>query len=139
MEETRVLGTGVEEGTRLSFVPCEGEFLLHRPQFGAESTEDVVLLISLPPISNIADSSSNWVLDKVNEIQQCVQITCEGFEDQFIALLTAIEAGHVLGTKSRSKKSRELKRLTWTINHDDKGCSSSRGRTKGKTEPIVYC
>lgn len=37
---------------------------------------------------------SNWVLHKVKEIQYCVGMECEGFEEQFMALLTTIEVGH---------------------------------------------
>lgn len=43
-----------------------------------------------------------------------VGITCGGFEsfdDQFIVLLTVIEVNHSLETKSRFKKSLELKCL----------------------------
>lgn len=51
-------------------------------------------LNSLHPRSNI--KVSYWVLDKAKEIKQCVGILCDDFEDQFIALLAAIEAGQIL-------------------------------------------
>lgn len=38
-------------------------------------------------------------------------IYCEGFEDQFKALLVAIEAGRILAMKSAMKRNRELKPL----------------------------
>lgn len=69
-------------------------------------------------------------MDKVNEIQKSVEITIDGSEDQFKVLQTAIEAGHVVGAESSSKKIRKLKRLTWAINYDAKGGSLSQGRTK---------
>lgn len=37
--------------------------------------------------------ASKWVLNKAREVQWCIGLSCEGFEDQFIALLTAIEIG----------------------------------------------
>ncbi|KAF5469377.1 hypothetical protein F2P56_013457 [Juglans regia] len=40
------------------------------------------------------DQASDWVLHKVKEIQHFVGINCEGYEVQFIALLTAMEAGY---------------------------------------------
>lgn len=51
-------------------------------------------------------SASDWVLDKVKEIQHSVGLSCECFKDQFIALLTAIEDGHTQYSKSGSKKQR---------------------------------
>lgn len=43
----------------------------------------------------------------MKEIQQCVGMECEGFKEQFMALLSAIEVGHVELKKSDSKKQRE--------------------------------
>ncbi|KAF5470834.1 hypothetical protein F2P56_011322 [Juglans regia] len=54
---------------------------------------------------------------------------CMGYEEQFLALLTTIEAGHSQSKKSRSKNQRELKRLTWSMNYEG---SSSHERSKGK-------
>lgn len=54
---------------------------------------------------------------------------CEGFEEQFMDLLTTIEAGHAQFKKSYFKKQRELKRLTWSINYEG---SANRERSKGK-------
>lgn len=31
--------------------------------------------------------ASNWALNEAREVQWCVGLSCEGFEDQFIALL----------------------------------------------------
>ena len=58
-----------------------------------------------------------------------VGIECDGYEEQFIALLTAMEAGHRQNKKGESKKSRELKRLMWSMNSEG---GSSRNRAKGK-------
>lgn len=38
-------------------------------------------------------NSSNWVIQKAIEIQHYKWLSCEGFEAQLMALLTAIEAG----------------------------------------------
>ncbi|KAF5451101.1 hypothetical protein F2P56_031397 [Juglans regia] len=89
------------------------------------SGDIVALLISLPPIVD-------WIMPKVNEIQQFMRISHGGCEDQFKELITAIEASHVLETKSSFKKSRELHRLFLGINYDAKGGSSSRGKSKGR-------
>ncbi|KAF5474372.1 hypothetical protein F2P56_006276 [Juglans regia] len=94
---------------------------------GTMSGEDVVPLVSLPPLNNIDGSSSDWVSQKVNEIQHIVGISHGGCENQFKALLIAIEVSHSRDTKSSFKKSRELKRLSCAINYDAKGGSSSRG------------
>lgn len=69
----------------------------------------------------------------MKEIQKCVGIECEGFEEPFMALLTAIKAGHAQIKKLGSKKQMELKRLTWSINY--KG-SSSRGKSKGRAPAL---
>ncbi|KAG6679032.1 hypothetical protein I3842_14G110500 [Carya illinoinensis] len=45
------------------------------------------------------DSPSDWVMNKVYEIQHIVGISHGGREDQFKALLTAIEASHARETK----------------------------------------
>lgn len=42
----------------------------------------------------------DWVLDKFKEIRYFVRLSCEEFEYQFMALLTAIEAGHTQSSKS---------------------------------------
>lgn len=54
--------------------------------------------------SNPAPNSTDWVLKEVAELQECVGISCVGFEEQFNALLVAIKAGHSTATKSVVKK-----------------------------------
>lgn len=54
---------------------------------------------------------SDWVIDTVKAIKKFVGLECEGYEEHFMALLTAIEAGHKQQRKASSKKQRELKRL----------------------------
>lgn len=56
----------------------------------------------------------------MEEIKACVGISCEGFEEQFKALLVAIEADRTLAMKSAVKVDRELKRLQSSINYDCK-------------------
>lgn len=51
----------------------------------------------------------DWVLKKVEEIQVCMGLSCEGYEEQFKALLEAIEAGRSTTMKSVVRKERELK------------------------------
>lgn len=58
-----------------------------------------------------------------------MRIECEGFEEQFLALLTTIEDGYVQQKKSGSKKQRKLMRLTWSLDFEG---SLSRERTQGK-------
>lgn len=48
-------------------------------------------LCSLPPTPLSAGLHSDWVLQKVDEIRNPVGISCEGFENQFKALLIAIK------------------------------------------------
>lgn len=36
----------------------------------------------------------DWVFHMVKDIQQVVGLNCEGYEEKFLMLLTAIEAGH---------------------------------------------
>lgn len=42
-----------------------------------------------------------------------------GFQDEFMALLMAIEATHSQDKRSVSKKYRELKRLSWSLNYEE--------------------
>jgi hypothetical protein len=65
-----------------------------------------------------------------------VGISCEGFEEEIMALLTTIDASHYQKeSASRSKlgnrENRELKRLSCSISYDSKCDSSSRGKAKG--------
>lgn len=43
---------------------------------------------------------SDWVLQKLDEIRKCIGISCEGFKDQFKALLITIVAGQPLLARS---------------------------------------
>lgn len=97
-----------------------------------------ITLNSCPPLEyekSTRINSSNWVLEKVKEIRHLVGISCEGFEGEFMALFTAIEAGHyknetTSSSKMRNRKSRELKRLSCFINYDSKGGSYRCGRIR---------
>lgn len=60
---------------------------------------------------------------RVKEIHRVVGVSCVGYEDQFIALLTVIEASHIhkvstYTCKLGNKGSRELKRMECSINYD---------------------
>lgn len=50
-------------------------------------------LFSLHTSKNSSIQISYWVLHKAKEVQHCMGILCDGFEDQVIALLAAIKAG----------------------------------------------
>lgn len=54
----------------------------------------LVPLCTLPLYFSVVGMSLEWALQKVNEIMDCLGISCKGFEDQFMALLIAIERGH---------------------------------------------
>lgn len=60
------------------------------------------------------------------EIQHLVGLSGEGFKEEFMALLTAIEASHsqkesTSSSKLGNKENRELKKLSCSINYDSKG------------------
>lgn len=64
-------------------------------------------------------------------------LSCEGFEEEMMALLTTIEVSHfqnesASGSKMVNKGNRELKILSCSINYDSKGGSSSQGGVKGR-------
>lgn len=104
-------------------ISCAGLSLLRKRY---EMVGEPMPLNSLPLCR---PNAFNWVLHKVKEIWHCVGIESVGFEEQFMALLTAIEVGHTQLKKSDSKKQRKLKRWTWSIYY--KG-SSSRERSIGR-------
>lgn len=54
---------------------------------------------------------------------------CDGYEDQFLALLMAIESSHADSKNLLSQKQRELKRSMRFINYDG---NTSRDRVKGR-------
>lgn len=60
-------------------------------------------------------------------------ISCEGFEEQFRALLIAIE----LNRFSATKRDRELRRLTYSVNYDSKERNVSHDRSKGKGTNMI--
>ncbi|KAG6657749.1 hypothetical protein CIPAW_04G112700 [Carya illinoinensis] len=98
-----------------------------------------------PLISQLQSSNSqvsNWVLDKAKEIQHGVVILCNGFEDQSIALLAALEAGQTHSSSpgeinSAKKRARGLKGLNRTVNDGIGERSSNHGRSKGGAMDVV--
>lgn len=76
------------------------------------------------------------MLDEVKESKNCVGISFKGFEEQFWTLLIAIESSRSLSTKVASKRDRELKRLTCSINSNMKECNVGRGRSKGRVTSL---
>lgn len=84
--------------------------------------------------------SSNWVVQRVKNLCHLVGLSCDGFEDQMLALFSAIEAsrnhtfaGYVSGVcfKAGTKGNQELKRLDSSVNYDNRG-QSNRGKGKGR-------
>jgi hypothetical protein len=108
--------------------------------FNGEEASLCTPLSSYPPVvlGNSCYSSleySDWVLQRMKEIHRVVGVSCVGFEEQFMALLTFIEAScsHKVSASSSklgNKGSRELRRLECSINYDSKGESSSCGKGK---------
>lgn len=88
-----------------------GEYLGSSTQVEADPGDDLVPLIFFPSSHNIIILSTDWVLTKVKKIQQCGGISCDGFEDQFVALPTTIEARHFHVICLGSKRYRKLKYL----------------------------
>lgn len=57
-------------------------------------------------------------------------VSCVGFDEQFTALVIAIEAGQPSSARSAAKKNRELKRLSCSDNY--KGGGGNAFRPKGE-------
>lgn len=70
------------------------------------------------------------MIRKIDEIKECVEISCKEYEKQFKALLIAIEAGQPSLARFASKKERELKRLSCSINYDSTEGSVYKGKDK---------
>lgn len=75
-------------------------------------------------------ATSDWVLQKVKDFRHYVWLSCEGFEEELMALFTAIEASRYqkdLASNSEpvNRGIKKLKRLSCFINYDFKGGSSS--------------
>jgi len=76
----------------------------------------------------------------VKNLCHVVGLSCDGFEDQMLALFSAIEAsrnqafaGYVSKVyfKPGTKGNRELQWLDCSINYDKKGGQSNRGKESG--------
>lgn len=74
-------------------------------------------------------------------MQMCMGIRCDGFEEQFIALLAAIEVGQhqansSLGDTTAKKRARELKSLKWSVKDGMAERSSNWGKFKGQASKV---
>jgi hypothetical protein len=96
------------------------------------------------PIMPVA-KASDWVVQKAKSFCHIVGLSCEGFEGELLALLTAIEVSRTQNgttspfsplTKSRNRRHRELTRLACTVNYDGKGDQSNRGKRQGKGSSV---
>lgn len=85
--------------------------------------------------------SLDWIVERVQNFCQVVGLSCEGLEDQMLALFTAIEASRKqigsassssLFSKSVNRGKCESNRLACSIKYDMKGGNSSRGIGKGR-------
>ncbi|KAF5449121.1 hypothetical protein F2P56_029600 [Juglans regia] len=108
---------------------CSSDLALFSSDSIGEEGASLTPLCTLPPSSKYGSCPSNWVFKKVEEIQAVIGISFGGYEEQFKALLIALEASH---SKSASKQDRELRRLTCSINYDAKEGSGGRDRLKGR-------
>jgi hypothetical protein len=125
-------------GWRSQFVldpdPCRVVDLFNREQAS----------MCTPPLSSYSPAAvgksgclrlkhSDWVFQTAKEIHCVMGVLCVGYEEQFMAILTVIEAGrpHMV-PGSTSKGNRELKRLECPINYDFKfetsNCASAKER-----------
>ncbi|KAF5471359.1 hypothetical protein F2P56_011801 [Juglans regia] len=111
---------------------CGSELDFFTPANTGEEGAILTPLCTLPP--NYGNSSSKWVFKKVEEIQAIIGISFGGYEKQFKALLVALEDSH---SKSASKRNRELKKLTCSINYDVKDGSSGRDRSRGRGNIVL--
>lgn len=76
-------------------------------------------------------------MQKVTDIYRVVGHSCQGFEEELMALLTVIKASlsrmdSASISEWANRDNKELKRLDCSSNYDTKGRSSSRGRGKGR-------
>ncbi|KAG6652775.1 hypothetical protein CIPAW_05G029900 [Carya illinoinensis] len=97
-----------------------------------EAQVDPEPLCMLSPLLTTQSASSDWVIQKVKDIQECVEISYVGFEKQFRALFIAINVGQFQSPRFAYKRNRELNRLTCSINYDGREGSTSKSRSKGK-------
>jgi len=98
------------------------------------------LLRCFPVVSSKRVAGSlplDWVLQIVEQILHIVGLSCEGFEEELVALFAAIEAGQskqaltscsIFGKKS----SRESRWLVCSINYDANSGNASPERVKGR-------
>lgn len=90
-------GAQVEKGGADSF-SLDGYDACGLDKSGVAGSELVLLPRDEPlvcePLSCCSPSASSWVLQMVKVIQHVIGLSCVGFEGQFMALLTTIEASH---------------------------------------------
>jgi hypothetical protein len=79
------------------------------------------------------------VVQKAKSFHHIVGLSCEAFDEDLLALHSAIEASKTQNgpaspsspiSKSWNIRYRELKRLACFVNYDSKGGQSSRGKTR---------
>lgn len=73
----------------------------------------------------------------VEDLHECLEISCVGYEEQLKALLIAIETKRSIDVKSAIKRDRELKHLKRSINYDFK--EEIVGRDRSKWREFLFC
>jgi len=104
-------------------------------------------MLDIYPLATVGEQggsysmSLDWVVVRVIFFCHVVGLSCEGFENQLMALFAAIEASRPqsdvgslpdLSGKSGNRGNRELKRLVCSVNYDGKGGQSHRVTWKGR-------
>ncbi|GLT55530.1 hypothetical protein SLA2020_286440 [Shorea laevis] len=91
-------------------------------------------------------ASCEWVLERVKNFCTVVGLSYEGYEEQMMALFSAIERNRKVSTvtkhtevlpKSKTKGKRELQRLECSINYDSKRGSDSQAKAKVRVARMV--
>lgn len=110
-----------------------------------DNTDSIVKMVPLAVFANkggkddfsTSFESSNWVLGMVFSFRHMVGLSCEGHEEELLALFTALEKECCpkMPCKSEGKLTKELKGLKFTINCDRKTYVSRKNR-KDERESI---
>lgn len=103
---------------------------------GCESNEEFISSPSVFSTLNFRLKLLYFLLsaENVKKLKKCADITCDGYKDQFKALLIATEVGQPSLGKTATRKSKELKKLSCSHNYNN--WSSNVFRAKGKESAV---
>lgn len=118
-----------EAGTLRDIAVLDNTLVVYDTVKMEEQWDQPTPLFLLHPNCDCSSQVSDWVIFKAKEMQTCIGIRCDGFEDQYITLFASIEveenqASSSPGGISAKKRARELKKLVWSIK-DEMGERSS--------------